>query len=85
MIDRPSRVAPEDVETKPGAPGQRGEVRAQQEPDGGPAAPAGGGRALPGPDERGEKLPAAVRAGAGGGGLRLDDGAGHGWLGDSDC
>ena len=36
----------------PGAPGQRGEVRAQQEPDGGPAAPAGGGRGLPGPDER---------------------------------
>ena len=30
----------------PGAPGQRGEVRAQQEPDRGPAAPAGGGRGL---------------------------------------
>ena len=53
----------------PGAPGQRGEVRAQQEPDGGPAAPAGGGRGLPGPDERGEELPAPVRGGAGAGGL----------------
>ena len=74
-------VAPEDVDL-PGAPGQRGEVRAQQEPDGGPAAPAGGGRGLPGPDERGEELPAPVRGGAGGGGLRLDDGAGHRRLGD---
>ena len=35
-----------------------------------------------GPDERGEELPAAVRAGAGAGGLRLDDGAGHGRLGE---
>ena len=32
--------------------------------------------------QRGEELPAAVRAGAGGGGLRLHDGAGHGRLGD---
>ena len=49
----------------PGGLGQRGEVRAQQEPDGGPTAPAGGGRGLPGPDERGEELPAPVRELAG--------------------
>ena len=60
-------VAPEDEAggDLPGGLGQRGEVRAQQEPDGGPTAPAGGGRGLPGPDERGEELPAPVRELAG--------------------
>ena len=34
------------------------------------------------PHQCGQELPAPVQGGAGGGGLRFDDGAGHGRLGD---
>ena len=62
---------------------QRSKVQAQRRADEEPSAAARGGGGVPGPHQCGEELPAPVWSGAGGFELRLDDGASHGWLGDS--
>eukprot|EP00439_Symbiodinium_sp_Y106_P063167 s3276_g9.t1 len=75
-------VAPEDVETMPAATFRVYQDNAQKF-DKEPSAAARGGGGVPDPHQCSAELPAPVWSGAGGFELRLDDGASHGWLGDS--
>ena len=72
-------VAPEDVETMPAATFRVYQDNAQKFKHNDELTRSRQRRL----EEAGEELPAPVWSGAGGFELRLDDGASHGWLGDS--
>ena len=77
-------VAPEDVETMPAATFRVYQDNARKFKHNDELTRSRQRRlGVPGPDQCPEVIPAPVRGGAGGFGLRLDDGASHGWLGDS--